>query len=152
MTKEKNISLENLITQMDSLQRTFHAQRASLSLGANPTPAQMGVLCVVYREQVGVRELAQRFGLTASAITQLVNHLVDNGYIRRVEDKTDRRKIILSLTPKGKKQVVVLRKKKVEMIRKIFENLDQKEVEQLSKILEKVIPHIETLWKKNLKK
>lgn len=152
MTKEKNISLENLISQMDSLRRIFSAQRVSQPHIGTPTPAQMGILCMVHREQIGVRELADKFGMTASAVTQLVNPLVVNGLIRRGEDKTDRRKIILSLTPKGRKQVITLKKKKVEMIKKIFENLDHKEIEELSKILEKVIPHIENLWKKNLKK
>lgn len=50
-------------------------------------------------------ELAERWHLTAPAVTRLVDDLERDGLVRREADATDRRAVVLALTPEGKRQL-----------------------------------------------
>ena len=50
----------------------------------------------------GMSEISERFEVTPAAASQLVDKLVQNGYIQREEDPNDRRAKLLNLTDKGR--------------------------------------------------
>jgi DNA-binding MarR family transcriptional regulator len=50
-------------------------------------------------------EISERFDITAAAASQLVDKLVQAGYIERAEDPNDRRAKLLRLTENGEKFV-----------------------------------------------
>jgi DNA-binding MarR family transcriptional regulator len=49
----------------------------------------------------GMSEVSERFEITPAAASQLVDKLVQGGFIVREEDPTDRRAKLLNLTEKG---------------------------------------------------
>ncbi len=49
----------------------------------------------------GVSEISERFDISNAAASQLVEKLVQGGYIKRDEDPNDRRSKLLNLTAKG---------------------------------------------------
>ncbi|HTT73934.1 MAG TPA: MarR family transcriptional regulator [Thermoplasmata archaeon] len=48
-------------------------------------------------------DLARGIGVSAPACTQLVDHLVAGGFVARRASATDRRHIVLAVTPKGRR-------------------------------------------------
>jgi len=50
----------------------------------------------------GVSEISERFGTTSAAASQLVDKLVQAGYLERTEDPSDRRAKILHLSSSGR--------------------------------------------------
>jgi len=50
----------------------------------------------------GMSEVSERFEITPAAASQLVDKLVQNGFIQREEDPNDRRAKLLNLTDKGR--------------------------------------------------
>lgn len=50
----------------------------------------------------GMSEVSERFEITAAAASQLVDKLVQNGFVQREEDPKDRRAKLLNLTDKGR--------------------------------------------------
>jgi DNA-binding MarR family transcriptional regulator len=44
-------------------------------------------------------ELARRVGLTSGAMTRMIDRLESSGYLRRVPDPTDRRRVLVELVP-----------------------------------------------------
>jgi len=56
-----------------------------------------------YRGASGMSEISERFDVTAAAASQLVDKLVQAGYIERTEDPHDRRAKLLKLSAKGAK-------------------------------------------------
>ncbi len=55
-----------------------------------------------YRGACGVSEISERFDVTAAAASQLVDKLVQAGYLERTESPSDRRAKLLTLSIKGK--------------------------------------------------
>ncbi|HLA06857.1 MAG TPA: MarR family transcriptional regulator [Anaerolineales bacterium] len=53
----------------------------------------------------GMSEISERFDVTAAAASQLVDKLVQAGYIERTEDPSDRRAKLLKLSTNGAKLV-----------------------------------------------
>lgn len=58
-------------------------------------------------EQNCMSEVASRMGVTLATLTKVVNKLVSKGYIERARDESDRRKVLLSLTKRGREVVRV---------------------------------------------
>jgi len=58
-----------------------------------------------YKGPCGMSQISERFDVTAAAASQLVDKLVQAGYIERTEDPSDRRAKSLKLSTKGAKLV-----------------------------------------------
>lgn len=64
---------------------------------------QFGLLMQMHHKGAcGMSEVSERFEITPAAASQLVDKLVQNGFIQRVEDPHDRRAKLLNLTDKGR--------------------------------------------------
>ncbi|MGH2522298.1 MAG: MarR family winged helix-turn-helix transcriptional regulator [Anaerolineales bacterium] len=55
-----------------------------------------------YHGPCGVSEVGSHLGVTNAAASQMVDKLVQQGYLERAEDPNDRRAKQLTLTPKGR--------------------------------------------------
>lgn len=67
------------------------------ALGVNRTDGRC--LDVIQQAgQISAGELAERAGLTSGSITAVVDRLEAKGYVRRVADPEDRRRVLLELT------------------------------------------------------
>jgi DNA-binding MarR family transcriptional regulator len=55
-----------------------------------------------YRGVCGVSDISDRFEVTNAAASQLVEKLVQSGYLERAEDPSDRRAKLVTLSRKGK--------------------------------------------------
>jgi DNA-binding MarR family transcriptional regulator len=53
----------------------------------------------------GMSEVSERFDISAAAASQLVDKLVQAGYLERTEDPSDRRAKLLTLSAKGEELV-----------------------------------------------
>ncbi|MEW6287611.1 MAG: MarR family transcriptional regulator [Chloroflexota bacterium] len=68
--------------------------------------AQFGVLMQLYHKGAcGMSQISERFDVTPAAASQLVEKLVQAGYIERAEDPSDRRAKLLKLSPSGTKLI-----------------------------------------------
>ena len=82
--------------------RAFETQDRALAV-AGLTARQALVLLSCYMEEANtMAELASLYGLEASSITRLVDRLEKKRLIERTRSRSDRRKTVLSLTPRGK--------------------------------------------------
>ena len=64
---------------------------------------QFGLLMQMHHKgPCGMSQVSERFEITPAAASQLVDKLVQNGFIQREEDPDDRRAKLLNLTDKGR--------------------------------------------------
>ncbi len=84
-----------------STQRSIHAfirhnRDSALSL------SQVSTLFRLYHHGPGsVNKLADHLGITMAGVSQLLDQLIETGYIHRSTDPTDRRVKLIALTEKG---------------------------------------------------
>jgi MarR family transcriptional regulator, organic hydroperoxide resistance regulator len=91
-----------------ALQDFFQAARRARGRAASdPSPgglslAQYRLLDPLARGPRTNRELAELAGISAPTATRIVDGLLERGFLSRVEDPTDRRAVVISLTPPGR--------------------------------------------------
>ena len=121
------------------LVRALHSELAN-QMVSGITGSQFFVLKKINEKgRMTVSEVAEELGVSLSAITALVNRLVNNGLALRTRDLTDRRLVWLEATDQGAdvvRRCVEGRKKVAE---KYFGQLPEKDMEKLIEIYEKVL-------------
>jgi DNA-binding MarR family transcriptional regulator len=82
-------------------------QLVAKRLGINLT--DLSCLDVIQRRgRVTAGELAEELGLTTGAVTAILDRLEDRGYARRLRDQTDRRRVLVELTPEAERQLMAI--------------------------------------------
>lgn len=101
--------------------------------------AQVGMLFMLsYHQDASVNQIADFLGVTKSAVTQLLEPLVDKRLVTRRSDPKDKRIARLSLSAKGRSQIRQIAKLKSAGLRSALISLEQKELVQLHNLLIKM--------------
>ena len=86
-------------------------------------------------------EVAQRMRHTTAAATGLVDRLERLGYARRQVSETDRRKVLVHITPKGIQLVSQVRQDMIGNLMRLMGHLDPTEQCTWVRIYEKIFPY-----------
>ncbi|MBI4760741.1 MAG: MarR family winged helix-turn-helix transcriptional regulator [Chloroflexota bacterium] len=103
MPKTLQIS-QTLREWMDAFMHRSMRGWARFAKSTGLSMAQFSVLMQLYHKGAcGMSQISERFDVTPAAASQLVEKLVQAGYIERAEDPSDRRAKLLKLSPAGTK-------------------------------------------------
>jgi len=89
-------------------------------------------------EEPTMSNIAKRLGITIGSLTTAINTLYQKGYVSRVRDQEDRRKVMVGLTQKAVEVLVEHDAFHKEMIDSIFDDLELEKDELLIESLEKL--------------
>jgi DNA-binding MarR family transcriptional regulator len=84
-------------------------------------------------EPLSVKALSDLMGLSLPGISRAAEGLVQRGEIKRVEDTEDRRRKLLSITPRGRRTYERLLATRIEGVRRFVDELEPEEQEALSR-------------------
>ncbi len=105
MTKPLSIS-QSLRAWMDVFMHRSMRGWSHFAKSTGLSMPQFSILMQLHHKgPCGVSEISERFDVTAAAASQLVDKLVQAGYIERTEDPSDRRAKMLHLSENGSKLV-----------------------------------------------
>ena len=99
-----------------------------------------------HHDQCSVSDLAEFLGVSDAAVSQMVDKLVDQGLILRIEDPQDRRGKLLSLSPEGEdivQESIKARHAWVADLAKLFEPEQQTQAQPPLQLLIDQIKHME---------
>ena len=101
-------------------------QLRHMELPAGMTPERLSTLSVIDKNgPISVTALADREMVRPATMSRMVSALVDDGLVRRREDKADGRGVLVTVTPKG---------------RRIYRRAHQQRLEQLAEALNGLSP------------
>jgi DNA-binding MarR family transcriptional regulator len=142
MVNRKNI--------IEDLLQNLHAMKHKLMVGYTAknelgiTPSQGFVLLFVAKNNsTNVKAIAETLRITSSAATQLIDGLVDNGYLIRKGAPDDRRVIALSLSEKAKKMFNEFKEQGLRKMMKLFDVLTDDELTQFAALNKKITENID---------
>ena len=81
-------------------------------------------------------ELADKVGVTRSAISQMVNRLSAKGLVKRVPDDVDKKIAYIELDGKAKEMYLAQRKKMGEVVNKVINDFGVDKANQMIKLVE----------------
>ena len=94
---------------------------------------------VAERQHPNMRDVARHFKIAAPSATFLVDELARGGLIKRRADSTDRRKIELELTAKGKTTLKTYMETRHKVLNRMFKALSESDRADLNRILTKIL-------------
>ncbi|MEU4800966.1 MarR family transcriptional regulator [Actinosynnema sp. NPDC023587] len=103
MTSEHDVPAEVLerfgfyARETSALTTLFHS-RVAERMGLSPTDEKCLDLAVRAEEPITAGKIAELSGLSTGAVTGVIDRLEKAGYVRRVRDPHDRRKVLVEVT------------------------------------------------------
>ena len=105
MTKPTHFS-KTLRAWMDAFMHRSMRGWSHFAKSTGLSMPQFSILMQLHHKgSCGMSEVSERFDISAAAASQLVEKLVQAGYLHRAEDPSDRRAKLLTLSAKGEKLV-----------------------------------------------
>lgn len=131
-----------LMQNMYAMRKNLMAGHVSKKMTAI-TPSQGFVLrFVAHNDSVNIKAVAEALHMSSSAATQLVDGLVEKGFLLRKTDPDDRRSIALSLSEKAKKQMTEFKRQHVQKMMDVLSALTDEELEQFMLLNQKILDFI----------
>jgi DNA-binding MarR family transcriptional regulator len=130
--------LEACLTKYGQMMRALlHVRAASMMPWneSNLTLPQIRVLSLLagHAEGLSGRALASLLGVGPSAVTPLVDRLEDHGYVRREEDRADRRITRLLLTSEGATVLQQMAAGRREVLAEVLQQLTSEELQMVER-------------------
>lgn len=118
---EKSETIKRINGIQRELAKTLrrHAFRHWMTLSLS-TSQMKSLFCIIENEKISSKKLADILNVTPANVTGIVDKLIEQGLVRRVENMQDRRIVFLEATTAGKK---------------LIENLEQHATQHFTKIL-----------------
>lgn len=140
---------ESLEYELIALTRRLKSQRPAASPSmAGLSTMEIHALVMLFRadeEQITIKpsDIAHRFHVSPSAVSQFLKSLEQKGYIVRTRAKNDSRSVIIALTEKGRGLSADLRRERSEAFAKLVEKVGVDEMKHFAATLEKICVYME---------
>jgi DNA-binding MarR family transcriptional regulator len=145
MTLEKNDLLDELYQNHFKVKCIF--QQKHIENNKTEISTHQSVILQLINEsnlqktECNLLTLAKKIDCTMSALTQTIDRMIEHDLVIRQNSSTDRRKISLSLTDKGKTKLQEYTAFRQSLVKEVFGSLTEAEIKFMSEIYSKVISH-----------
>lgn len=101
----------------------------------------------VLRERPGctMQDLAEASGVDRTSLTHTVNLLIDAGWLERAKAKSDRRSVVLSLTPAGEVKLNEVMPHVLDMNNRCFAGLSEDNMDTLLSLLKRISTNVKAM-------
>ena len=99
-----SVACDEIATLLHDQFSRLGRQLRSLELPQGMTPERLSALAVIEkRGPISVTGLADKERVRPATMSRMVSALVEEGFVKRSEDKQDGRGVLVSVTPKGRR-------------------------------------------------
>lgn len=132
--------LKDLIEELTRAIHSIHKEQCFSFGGSILGKPQVMILFFIYENKgvASVKEIANFLHVTSGAVTQFTNGLVGKKLVKREENASDRRSVNIKLTVSAEKDFNNFKKQYIKSASKSFAGLNDKEIEQFTKLVEKI--------------
>lgn len=107
--------------------------------GSELSHAQFELLIELFeRGALPAGELAAAARLTPATVTQMLDHLAEQGHVERVRSETDRRVVVSRLTPQGRRKIEAKREAWQRLWENALTGVDVEELRAATHVLERL--------------
>ena len=92
------------------------------------------------------KDLATSVGIEGATLVRLLDTLVDKGLIQRTEDRSDRRKNLISLTQEGQTTVDKLRKIMDPLQHQLLSDFSDNDITAIGKFIRTLESNVSNIW------
>lgn len=137
MAQFKNSSIKAMVVMRKAF-RSINSKLADSFVENQLTPTQFSVLEVLYTKgTMKIGELIDNILATSGNMTVVIKNMEKKGWVTRLVCPSDKRAYLVSLTDKGKTIIEKALPEHIQQVEDIFSVLDDKDCQDLIRILKK---------------
>lgn len=137
---------ESRRAQIEAIFHNFHAIRRAYSGASRFSSRRFGMtfmqasvlMMLMHEHELTISQLAMTLGISRSALSQLLDGLIDRDFIVRTVSNQDRRVAHVALTKRGMEHLKQMRQEGTREMTHMFDQLDDKEIDQIKRITAKL--------------
>lgn len=134
-----NINDEEIVELFFDVGRLNLSYSESKYGNVNPYKGQSRCLLFLDRNgSINQKDLAEQLSVRQSSVSDILSKLEQKGFIKKTPSDKDKRITLISLTDKGKEEVVRIRKDRAKAHSEMLTDLNEKEKESFFTILQKI--------------
>lgn len=135
-SKEKDIFNE-MVEAVFLFIHEHYGEFGAILKGYDINYSQYAALMTIYMHgTITEGELAKNLFINPSTVSRMVYALEGKGWLRSQRDKKDRRKVLVRLSPAGKRRMNSMARKQAEVVAREVEGLDEEKQEYVIKVAE----------------
>ncbi len=142
--RTRSENFEEIFATSATVQRLMRSymQESFIALGIGPSEGHV-LHVIAESQQISLKDLAGAMHLTPGAITQLIDSLVQVGFVNRSSSEQDRRVTVASLTTAGTQTIAKMKQFKEKMFTSILEDLNDNELASYVNVQRKMLKYLE---------
>ena len=130
---------KNVISMIFDLKFSCLAKEEKIISELGLSPAEYrGILSIVPGSEIPCNILSRKMGLSVSRGSRVIDKLINNGYLKENQSKTDQRVINVELTSKGIKTQREIHNLLEDCEQMILKNMSETEIESFTASLSKI--------------
>ena len=94
---------------------------------------------LLHEGMIHPKELSEKMAVSTARIANLLNHMEEKHYIERCHDTSDSRQIIVRLTEKGRESIQNTRRKVLQSVAAMLEEIGPEDAENFVRIQKKIL-------------
>jgi DNA-binding MarR family transcriptional regulator len=142
MQPQTDPTFELIVERFNKAMTTTHRRIGSLisqKLDNDLTAPQCFILSIISSEKnITVSRLAEKMEVKPSAITVMLDRLVNNGYAERIHDSKDRRVVLVQCTDKGAEALQRIKGDVEALLKHYLKEMDIAEMLRFVQTFEKI--------------
>jgi 4'-phosphopantetheinyl transferase len=134
---DREAGIERVVAAYETLMHRVASTHAPEFLEVGVTMSQAKVLYLVQAEpDLRMSDLSARLGVSLSTVSGVVDRLVDQGLLTRMDDPADRRHVVLRITNAGSTQLQLFRELNAGQFRALLAHLSDADLVAVGQAVE----------------
>ena len=140
MPQSRQDIINSLFDNMSAMKRGMYSHFQTIMKDCPVSRTQLELLFTIkHLQPISFKQLAKQLYLTPGAVSQLADSLLEDGFITREIDSSDRRIQCLRLAKKGEKVLIDIEKRRKKIMEQVMQDLTTDELIAWSHVQEKLI-------------
>ena len=143
-----------IFTSLVEISRLANTLQSVMDMGIDDiTSRQWLPLMILGRceEAPNLNQLAEKCGITRQSTKQLIDKLVEKGYVTLEKSDTDKRNMHIVITKKGRNWGANNLEKNMAFVSELYSDISERDIKTFAKVQQKLLDKLDTM-KEELKK
>ncbi len=142
---DRTAAITEIISYISSIKRVLYGRTYRCKDGSQLTNSQLGVLFgIKHHEPISAHDLSTHLAITAGAVSQTIDSLLESGLIERTPREDSRRTFNLSLSAAGAQKLSEIEQERYAMIEQTTTGLTDEELSLFVSLLQKILLAVQT--------
>ena len=137
-----------IFTSLVEISRLANTLQSVMDMGMDDiTSRQWLPLMILGRceEAPNLNQLAEKCGITRQSTKQLIDKLVEKGYVTLEKSDTDKRNMLIVITKKGRNWGKKNLEKNMVFVSELYSDISERDIKTFAKVQQKLLDKLDTM-------